>query len=93
MDRTGDKTYLDQSKKGSQIVKCDICGQVLNRSYVKAHKRLSHKTGHSASVTVDEANVVDVVVGLYQQASANARKDILGRLTSMSDKAARNQSV
>jgi len=82
MDRIDDGKHLAE---GSQVVKCDICGQVLNRSYVKAHKRLSHKTGHSTSLVGDKASVVDVVVELYQQASAKARKEILRRLTSLSD--------
>ena len=27
----------------SPIVKCDICGQICNQSYLHAHKRLAHK--------------------------------------------------
>lgn len=71
----------------SRIVKCDLCGQVLNKSYLASHKRLSHKQGGPTSSSVDEARTVDAILAMYQQISKIAKKDVLTRLMSLSHSA------
>lgn len=54
----------------SPIVKCDICGQICNQSYLHAHKRLAHKKEQTvAPATHAEPETVKAILQMYGQLS------------------------
>lgn len=54
----------------SPIVKCDICGQICNESYLNAHKRLAHKKEQTvAPATHAEPETVKAILQMFGQLS------------------------
>lgn len=76
---------LGEEAQMSQMVKCDVCGRSYNQRYLTSHKRLSHKKKSSAATSVDEAKAVDMILALFMQISAEAKKDVLDRLNGLSE--------
>jgi hypothetical protein len=67
----------------SQIVRCDVCGGVYNKRYLRAHQRLSHRITQT-SVAKSEPEALEVIVYLYAQLSDENKKVLRDRLaTSM----------
>lgn len=65
----------------SQIVRCDVCGGVYNKRYLRAHKRLSHgRTQSLALPTRTEPEKVEAIVSMYAQLSDENKKTIRDRL-------------
>ena len=85
MDKIGsDNPLSGKATETSPIVKCDVCGQILNRRHLASHKRRSHgKSDNPASGAGDEAKAVETIVALYQQLSTASRANVLQRLTSL----------
>ena len=80
----GEKEGTDKQSQTSGVVKCDVCGRDFNRSYLSAHKRLSHgKKGNTTLGNVDEAKAIEMIRKLYSQLSPASRKNLLQRLASM----------
>ena len=69
------------------IVKCDVCGRVFNESYVGTHRRLAHKTEISSNeAATGEPRAIDEILSLYNQLSNKCRREVLDRLTALSEK-------
>lgn len=84
MSNTDDNERLPgKATRMSQMVKCDVCGRNYNQRYLTSHKRLSHKKKSSTPDSVDETKAVDMILALFMQVSAKARKDVLDRLTAV----------
>jgi hypothetical protein len=65
----------------SQIVKCDICGQIYNQSYLSAHKRLAHQRGLVLTRALKtEPEVQDAILSMYARLSEQGKKELRGRL-------------
>lgn len=62
----------------STIVKCDLCGQICNQSYLNAHKRLAHKKPET--VAPHEPETVQAIMLLYGQLSEVSQEIIRERL-------------
>jgi hypothetical protein len=62
----------------STIVKCDVCGQICNQSYLSAHKRLAHKKPEP--VASHEPETVQAILLLYGQLSETSQEIIRERL-------------
>lgn len=66
----------------SEIVKCEICGGLYNRSYLVSHKRLAHREKAAAGAsTTGEPDPINKILSLYKQLSQQGQKDLLDRLT------------
>jgi hypothetical protein len=73
----------------SQIVRCDVCGGVYNKRYLRAHKRLSH--GRSQALTAStksEPETVEAIVSMYAQLSDQSKKTIRDRLANADEETA-----
>ncbi len=87
MDRTDTEgKLLVDTQQESQMVKCDICGRHYNQRYLTSHKRLSHNMKGDA-VLIDEGKAVETILALYKKISAEARTDLLRRLSAAADEA------
>lgn len=86
MDKIGgEKQISREATETSPIVKCDVCGQQLNRRHLSAHKRLSHGKKNDLPLSIgDEARAVQTILTLYLQLSTTSRNNVLKRLTSLS---------
>jgi len=62
----------------SAIVKCDVCGQICNQSYLNAHKRLAHRK--LEAVAPHEPEIVQAIMLLYGQLSEASQEIIRARL-------------
>jgi hypothetical protein len=86
MDKIGgDKQIPGEAAQTSLIVKCDVCGQQLNRRHLSSHKRLSHGKNNKSPVSIgDEAKAVETILALYLQLSTKSRNNVVKRLASLS---------
>ena len=50
----------------AQAVHCDICGRLINSSYLKSHKRLAH------------ADLSKKILALFKRLSEEEKKNVLG---------------
>lgn len=77
------------------MVKCDVCGQICNQSYLNAHKRLAHKKPEPATSTSHEPETVQAILLLYGQLSDRSqeiiRRRILGLGMEAPDSVARDE--
>lgn len=65
----------------SEIVKCEICGKMFNRRYVKSHKRLAHdQKPNLTSSELSEPEVMQEILSLYGRLSDDKRKELQIRL-------------
>lgn len=64
----------------SQIVRCDVCGGVYNKRYLRAHKRLSHGRAEINPSTQSEPDAVEAIVSMYAQLSDENKKTLRDRL-------------
>jgi hypothetical protein len=62
----------------SEIVRCEICGKIFNRSYLGSHKRLAHPTAEG------ELSMVNKILSLYQRLSPPIQKQVRDRLAKLS---------
>lgn len=74
----------------STIVKCDVCGQICNQSYLTAHKRLAHKKPEA--VASHEPETVQAILLLYGQLSEAGQEIIRERLLATGMEAPRGAS-
>lgn len=69
------------------IIKCEVCGKLFNESYVGSHQRLAHGKKISSDAKVaDEPGAIDEILSLYNQLSNKCRRELLDRLTALSEK-------
>ena len=67
----------------SQIVKCEVCGGVYNRSHLSAHQRLSHGLGKTSNPTdAGEPQKLETVLLLYNQLSEKGKEKVRNQLES-----------
>lgn len=66
----------------SQIVKCEVCGKVYNRSHLSSHKRLSHGKRAEPPANVSEPDAVQAILSVYEQLSGKTQKELRNRLGS-----------
>jgi hypothetical protein len=61
------------------VVKCDICGRMYSHSYLRAHKRLAHKTQSTAPLepAAHEPETIKAILLLYGQLSDKGQKMVL----------------
>jgi len=79
----GEKAVVGEQSQTSGVVKCDVCGRDFNRSYLSAHKRLSHgKKDNTPLGDVDEAKAIERILTLYSQLPPASKKNLLERLVS-----------
>ena len=65
----------------SEIVNCEICGRICNKSYLKAHKRLAHQRRlESFSAIRDEVEALEVIASLYARLSEQGKKQCRDRV-------------
>lgn len=64
----------------SEMVKCDICGRISNKSYIRAHKRLAHGKPAPAYTMVGEADAVEVISTLFARLSDERKREVRERL-------------
>ena len=74
----------------STIVKCEVCGQICNQSYLNAHKRLAHKKAEA--VAPHEPETVQAIMLLYGQLSEASQEIIRVRLLATGTEAQRAAS-
>jgi len=60
----------------SEIVRCEICGKVYNRRYLKGHKRLAHGKKNWASFAKNERERVRAITSLYLKLTDRNKKRI-----------------
>ena len=71
----------------SQIVKCDVCGGIYNRSTVNSHKRLAHGKGKTPNPpTPGEPQKLGVILTLYGQLSDEDKKEVRNHLATADQK-------
>lgn len=58
----------------ARAVHCDICGKLFSSSYVKAHKRLAHKTADSV---LSESEAIQKILRLFKELSPADKKKVL----------------
>jgi hypothetical protein len=69
----------------SEIVRCEVCGKIFNRSYLGSHKRLAHpKESGGPTSPEGELRVVNKILSLYQQLSLPIQKQLRDRLAKLS---------
>jgi hypothetical protein len=61
------------------IVKCDICGQISNESYINSHKRLAHRhAAQRTEPTQTEPEMLKAILDLYGQLSEENKRVVRG---------------
>jgi hypothetical protein len=69
----------------SEIVRCEVCGKIFNRSYLGSHKRLAHPTASDKPMSPEgELRLVNKILSLYQQLSLPIQKQLRDRLNKLS---------
>jgi hypothetical protein len=69
----------------SEIVRCEVCGKIFNRSYLNSHKRLAHPKEFGGPTSPEgELRVVNKILSLYQQLSLPIQKQLRDRLAKLS---------
>jgi hypothetical protein len=69
----------------SEIVRCEVCGKIFNRSYLGSHKRLAHPKDSGGPTSPEgELRVVNKILSLYQQLSLPIQKQLRDRLAKLS---------
>ena len=58
----------------AQAVHCDICGRLVNASYIESHKRLAH------------ADLPKKILALFKNLSEEEKKKVLGDLIALANK-------
>lgn len=65
----------------SQIIKCEICGRVYNRSHLSTHKRMSHGIGkRSNSTGAGQPEKLETLLLLYNQLSEKDKEQARNQL-------------
>jgi hypothetical protein len=68
----------------TEIVRCEVCGKIFNRSYLSSHKRLAHPEACGGSMSREgELRVVNKILSLYQQLSLPTQKQLRDRLAKL----------
>ena len=58
----------------AQAVHCDICGRLVNASYIKSHKRMAH------------TDLSKKILALFKRLSEEEKKKVLGDLIAIAKK-------
>jgi hypothetical protein len=64
----------------AELVKCDICGKVSNKSHVASHKRLAHGKRVTAGYCPSEPEAIEVIVSLHARLSDEGKRKVLERI-------------
>jgi hypothetical protein len=64
----------------AELVKCDICGKVSNKSHVASHKRLAHGKRVTAAYCPSEPEAIEVIVSLHARLSEEGKRKVLERV-------------
>jgi hypothetical protein len=65
----------------SQIVRCEVCGKIYNRSHLSSHRRLAHGIGKVLSPSAPaEPQKLQAVLALYQQLSTEGKRQVLAQM-------------
>ena len=68
----------------SEIVRCEVCGKIFNRSYLGSHKRLAHPEASNGPTSPEgELRMVNKILSLYQQLSPPTQKQLRDRLAKL----------
>jgi len=72
--------YNGRESTVAELVKCDICGKVSNKSYLSSHKRLAHGKRVTPVHCASEAEAIEVIASLHARLSDEGKRKVLERL-------------
>ena len=65
----------------AEVVKCDVCKKVFNKSYVSSHKRLAHRDDVKPIPGASELETIETIASLIARLSDEGRRKVLERIT------------
>lgn len=60
----------------AELVKCDVCGKVSNKSYLGSHKRLAHRKRATVADCTSEHEAIELIASLHARLSEEGKRKV-----------------